>query len=163
MKEQDTLTFSLPAGRFRISQAIRFQRQSSSLSTVEYKAISDREAMEYNWGVNCNNEYMPFNADSAIIRFDIANQEGNSGILVDSVVVKSTDNTFMTYSITLPTTIESHIFLNEDRTFNYDVEAYYKKQYCGKCSYTFIVHKSEILFEDVRQKNINSILNGFRE
>ena len=160
----DTIMRALPIGKYVISQVIDITEKSNKpASKINHISVSSKEALRYDWEVNLQNEYMNFNADSAIIRFDIQNHANDSSILIDSVIVKGTDNPYLASSTSLPSNMESHIFLNEDRNFNYVVEAFYKGQSCNSCSYTFTVHKSELLFDGVRQQHIIGIFNGFRE
>ncbi len=162
--ESDTTKVHLREGKYAFVNTLSITEKSNKPTTNIYtELISSKESLKYNWIVNFNNEEMHFNADSAIISFDVENMVSDSYILIDSVVVKGIDNPYYAYSNSLPSTLETHVFLNEDRRFAYKIEAYYKKQPCDTCSYSFYVHKSEIIYEESQQNNISGTLYGFRE
>lgn len=166
MNEQEYETTSFPYTCFiKTSKLIGKQEISiicyGKLTSINILNSVLKRNMWYYWISDFEYNYDNYNADIAVLKFDVYNPEVSlKRAPIDSAkMVRKNDNNITISVFQDSTTFYDTIPLINDSTFNYSITGFFAGIEMGKSEYTISVHKGEIVFSGSESQNHIGIID----
>ena len=115
---------------------------------IEITNVPDKIYYHYDWHSSVHYDYMHYNADSAILTFNVENPMLSDTITpIDSAYIVFHDSPIAVGYNEFPLQVKDTISILDDVTFHYTIGGLLKGQKCGEATHTIRIHKSEVISE----------------
>ena len=115
---------------------------------LESNNIPNKIYYHYDWHSSVHYDYMRYNADSAILTFNVENPMLLDTITpIDSAYIVFHDSPIAVGYNEFPLQVKDTISILDDVTFHYTIGGLLKGQKCGEVTHTIRIHKSEVISE----------------